>query len=821
MHEHAIACAVPHGSWKIGEWGACSATCGGGTQTRSVYCISYNGQGSQGAVNDAECPKPPLAQPCLVENCIQEIGWHVGDWGLCSKSCDSGIRTRQVMCVDGDSKFYNPEMCKATEPQIPATLGSCNTQPCHLPHGSAHNQLQPSEDRGSNFLPVQRESHSSSSISQQFSSHQHIATGTEPRDCNQSPHGCCLDGHTPASGPFGQGCPFSTCHRSRYGCCPDGISAAQGPNNTGCPQYYSDVYLTRNEPTTASPTASQVLSQQNPSEECRASMYGCCYDNIASASGPEGEGCLRRPGQLYPIKCLLPSAHGPCADWTTHWYFVHAVGKCNRFWYGGCYGNKNNFASEEECMRACPSSGRASRVVHEHHVATSHIHSGSHLGEGDARGRHLRKRRRYWHWESQEMELSSHLSFRVLLEGAESSVVEASLGQTIRLLCKEVTSLFPRVEWQKDRRPISSDRHTYQSDSSLVISQIRAEDAGTYTCSISNGRTESRQIQLRIKGYSLFPFKICVRIHWFARLGNGGRVGAHPSFSPIPQLRLYKNEPSVVDANIGERVRLPCRVEASPTLTIEWQKDGQPLSSLRHRQQTDGALVISRVSREDAGFFTCIASNGRDRDQRQVQLRPLGELRITGLLPSLTVPEGDNTQLQCVVTGSNVNVRWSRNGVPVRANGHHVHMSHDRSLIINNVQVGDEGSYTCNAYSGSNSVSASTELKVLKRQAEDLSRLCIDQPHLANCDLILQAQLCNNEYYNSFCCASCSRHQPQNSPPHRQGGNSPLPPAQNGQPGQMGSPKAVPSHWVSHLSSQIEFCRMLCSTVVKRCLCGC
>uniref|UniRef100_A0A8D0G111 Papilin n=1 Tax=Sphenodon punctatus TaxID=8508 RepID=A0A8D0G111_SPHPU len=881
--------------WKIGEWGACSATCGGGTQTRSVYCISYNGQGSQGAVNDAECvalaerphstqacnmrqcatwsmgpwsecssscgegvqtrtvicrrelgsqtqdlaclsePKPPLAQPCLVENCIQEIGWHVGDWGLCSKSCDSGIRTRQVMCVDGDSKFYNPEMCKATEPQIPATLGSCNTQPCHLPQRKGRGRAaqraaarprplhappcSPSEETGGRRGQCGRRGLPNvprpgilpgipgrGARPDQFSSHQHIATGTEPRDCNQSPHGCCLDGHTPASGPFGQGCPFSTCHRSRYGCCPDGISAAQGPNNTGCPQYYSDVYLTRNEPTTASPTVSVKTPTPHPPIllgsgteiwECRASMYGCCYDNIASASGPEGEGCLRRPGQLYPIKCLLPSAHGPCADWTTHWYFVHAVGKCNRFWYGGCYGNKNNFASEEECMRACPSSGRASRVVHEHHVATSHIHSGSHLGEGDSQAKtdvlhsqQLGSPHSAGHGERRQ-DLASRLrgmgetavsghSERVLLEGAESSVVEASLGQTIRLLCKEVTSLFPRVEWQKDRRPISSDRHTYQSDSSLVISQIRAEDAGTYTCSISNGRTESRQIQLRIKGYSLFPFKICVRIHCPLLKENTpmrchGHEGAANKFSHTlpppfhPRLRLYKNEPSVVDANIGERVRLPCRVEASPTLTIEWQKDGQPLSSLRHRQQTDGALVISRVSREDAGFFTCIASNGRDRDQRQVQLRPLGELRITGLLPSLTVPEGDNTQLQCVVTGSNVNVRWSRNGVPVRANGHHVHMSHDRSLIINNVQVGDEGSYTCNAYSGSNSVSASTELKVLKRQAEDLSRLCIDQPHLANCDLILQAQLCNNEYYNSFCCASCSRHQPQNSPPHRQG----------------------------------------------------
>lgn len=38
----------------------------------------------------------------------------------------------------------------------------------------------------------------------------------------------------------------------------------------------------------------------------------------------------------------------------------------------------------------------------------------------------------------------------------------------------------------------------------------------------------------------------------------------------------------------------------------------------------------------------------------------LGELRITGLLPSITVPEGGTAQLHCTVTGNNVNIRWSR-----------------------------------------------------------------------------------------------------------------------------------------------------------------
>lgn len=43
-------------------------------------------------------------------------------------------------------------------------------------------------------------------------------------------------------------------------------------------------------------------------------------------------------------------------------------------------------------------------------------------------------------------------------------------------------------------------RHTYQSDSSLVISHVEPGDAGTYTCRTSVGRTESRQIQLQITG---------------------------------------------------------------------------------------------------------------------------------------------------------------------------------------------------------------------------------------------------------------------------------------------------------------------------------
>lgn len=44
---------------------------------------------------------------------------------------------------------------------------------------------------------------------------------------------------------------------------------------------------------------------------------------------------------------------GPCRAVMPRWYFDLAKGKCVRFIYGGCGGNRNNFESEDYCMAVC------------------------------------------------------------------------------------------------------------------------------------------------------------------------------------------------------------------------------------------------------------------------------------------------------------------------------------------------------------------------------------------------------------------------------------------------------------------------------------
>ena len=50
----------------------------------------------------------------------------------------------------------------------------------------------------------------------------------------------------------------------------------------------------------------------------------------------------------------MPKVPGPCKAFMPRWWYNAKTGKCEKFIYGGCQGNANNFKTEEECMETCP-----------------------------------------------------------------------------------------------------------------------------------------------------------------------------------------------------------------------------------------------------------------------------------------------------------------------------------------------------------------------------------------------------------------------------------------------------------------------------------
>jgi len=159
-------------SYTAGSWSSCSASCGGGTQTRSVTCQQFNPMnfgrrqllqpgapgstpwttGAPGSVvSDSYCSgtKPSTSQSCNTQACATPsttasptttkpadeapttsytYAFSEGSFGSCSESCGGGTRTRTVTCLRDDGQAVADTMCSGTKP---STSDSCNNQSCN------------------------------------------------------------------------------------------------------------------------------------------------------------------------------------------------------------------------------------------------------------------------------------------------------------------------------------------------------------------------------------------------------------------------------------------------------------------------------------------------------------------------------------------------------------------------------------------------------------------------------------------------------------------------------------------------------------------
>ncbi|GFT08121.1 hypothetical protein NPIL_166491, partial [Nephila pilipes] len=90
-------------------------------------------------------------------------------------------------------------------------------------------------------------------------------------------------------------------------------------------------------------------------KRCQKFIYGGCTGNGNNFETKErceavcGKNQIPTPGSV----CELEKVVGPCKARFPRFFYNKSTKRCEKFFYGGCRGNENNFKTKQKCEVAC------------------------------------------------------------------------------------------------------------------------------------------------------------------------------------------------------------------------------------------------------------------------------------------------------------------------------------------------------------------------------------------------------------------------------------------------------------------------------------
>lgn len=222
-------------------------------------------------------------------------------------------------------------------------------------------------------------------------------------------------------------------------------------------------------------------------------------------------------------------------------------------------------------------------------------------------------------------------------------------------------------------------------------------------------------------------------------------------FKRITKTSIISNEPDVpyitstkrVIGVVGDELHINCHVESLVPVTVIWVSLNYPQQAWNFSQSSEIELVISNITFQHAGIYTCGAKNIAGYSESTTNVTIISKPTIAEGNENVTVvlPGGGDYSMTC--TGYGVpapKMIWFMNGSPISHYNDHILVINDiLRLIIYDASLSDSNVYTCRASNEAGEIEKNYNIVVKVESAISIANesLVIDEQDdvLMNCPL--------------------------------------------------------------------------------------
>ncbi|XP_038293806.1 obscurin isoform X26 [Canis lupus familiaris] len=280
----------------------------------------------------------------------------------------------------------------------------------------------------------------------------------------------------------------------------------------------------------------------------------------------------------------------------------------------------------------------------------------------------------------------------------------------------------------KPRRDSRTDTFSYVFRNMMKLSSIDLNDqveGDDRAFEVWHEREDS------VRKYVLQARTVITKSSWVKEICGLQQRLALPVWHPPD----FEEELADCTAELGETVKLACRVTGTPKPIVSWYKDGKPVEVDPHHiliEDPDGscALILDNLTGVDSGQYMCFAAsasgNASTLGKILVQVPP----RFVKKVRAVPFVEGEDAQVTCTIEGApHPQIRWYKDGALLTPSSKYRTLSEPRSglLVLEILAASKEdlGHYECELVNQLGSVRGGAELCVqspVVRAREQLHR---------------------------------------------------------------------------------------------------